>query len=107
MFTLFGFLGQTTYNALDGRHSEQVAADIQEAAEGKQKQAKRFWDRVADMKWSPLTALSDEDYGSMLKEKLVRVDAEIALLDEEVERLKGEEWRMKERQSNESPEPVK
>ena len=106
MFTLFGFLGQTTYNTLDGRHSEQVAADIQAVAEGKQKDTKRFWDRVADMKWSPLTALSDEDYGSMLKDKLLRVDAEIALLDEEVERLKGEERRLKEKRGNEDPEPV-
>ena len=104
MFTLFGHLGQKTYNILDARHSEQVAADIHAAVEGKQKTAKRFWERVADMKWSPMTAVSDEDYGDLLKEKLVRVEAEIALLDEEVERLKGEEQRMKERQDKESPE---
>ena len=96
MFTLFGYLGQTAYDALDARHSKKVASDIQAAAEGKKKDAKRFWERIAEMKWSPLTAVSDEDYGNLLKEKLLRVEAEIALVDEEVERLKGEERRTKE-----------
>lgn len=103
MFTLFGYLGQTIYTALDARHSEQAASDAQALAEGKEKDGKRFWERVAEMKWSPLKVLSDEDYGNMLKEKLLRVDAEIALVDEQVERLKGEERRMKERQDPEPP----
>ena len=98
MFTLFGYLGQTAYNTLDERHSKQVATEIEAAAEDKQKVAKNWLERVADMKWSPLTRLSEEDYGNILKEKLLRVEAEIALLDEEVERLKGEERRMKESQ---------
>lgn len=106
MFTLFGYLGQTTYNALDARHSDQVAADVQAAAEGKEKVRKRFWERIAEMKWIPLTALSDEDYGNMLKEKLLRIDAEIASVDEEMERLRGEERRMKERQGKEPAEPT-
>ena len=106
MFTLFGSLGQTVFNALDARHSKQVAIDIQAAAEGKTQGPKRFWERVAEMKWSPLTVVSDEDYGNLLKEKLLRVDAEIALVDEEMERLRGEERRMKERQDKESPKPT-
>lgn len=105
MFTLFGYVGQTAYNALDARHSEQVASEAQAAAEGQEKPVKRFWERVAEMKWSPLTVLSDEDYGNILKEKLLRVEAEIALVDEEVERLKGEERRMNERQRKEAPRP--
>lgn len=106
MFTLFGYLGQTIYDTLDARNSKQVASDAQAVAEGKEKDGKRFWERVAEMKWSPLKVLSDEDYGNMLKEKLLRVEAEIALLDEEVERLKGEERRMRERQGPESPKPT-
>ena len=106
MFTLFGSLGQTVFNALDARHSKQVASDIQAAAEGKTLGKKRFWERVAEMKWSPLTAVSDEDYGNLLKEKLLRVEAEIALVDEEMERLRGEERRMKERQDKASPKPT-
>ena len=106
MFTLFGSLGQTVFNVLDARHTKQVAIDIQAAAEGKTRGRKRFWERVAEMKWSPLTVVSDEDYGNMLKEKLLRVEAEIALVDEEMERLRGEERRMKERQDKESPKPT-
>ena len=106
MFTLFGYIGQTVYNTLDARHSEKVASDAQAMAEGTGKDGKRFWDRLMEMKWSPLTVLSDEDYGNILKEKLLRVEAEIALLDEEVERLRGEERRIKERQRNEPPKPT-
>lgn len=101
MFTLFGYVGQTAYNALDARHSEQVASEAQAAADGQGKKVKRFWERVAEMRWSPLTVLSDEDYRNILKEKLLRVEAEIALVDEEVERLRGEERRMNERQRKE------
>ena len=106
MFTLFGCLGQTAFDALDARHSKQVAYDAQVAAEGGGKAGKRFWERVVEMKWSPVTALSDEDYGNMLKEKLLRVEAEIALVDEEVERLRGEERRMEERQGKERSKPT-
>ncbi len=106
MFTLFGYLGQTAYDTLDARHSEQVASDIQAAAEGKKTDAKRFWERIAEMKWSPLMAVSDEDYSNLLKEKLLRVEAEIALVDEEVERLRGEERRTKEKQGKEPLKPT-
>ena len=103
MFTLFGYLGQTAYDALDTRHSEQVALDIQAAAEGKKRGRKHFWEWIAEMKWSPLTAVSDEDYRNMLEERLLRIEAEIAVVDEGVERVRGEERRMKERQDKEAP----
>lgn len=106
MFTLFGYLGQTVYEALDTRHSEQVVLDIQAAAEGKKRDRKHFWERIAEMKWSPLTAVSDEDYRNMLEEKLLSIEAEITVVDEEVERVKGEERRMKERQSKKPPKPT-
>lgn len=49
--------------------------------------------------------LSHQDYADILKEKLLRVDAEIALLDEEVERLQGEERSIREKQGKEAPRP--
>ena len=42
------------------------------------------------MKWSPMKVLSDEEYERMLQEKLLRVEAEIAVLDEKIERAKLE-----------------
>lgn len=91
MFTLFGFLGQTLYHRLDTRHSEQIAMEVETAKEGQLIKRRRFWDRVAEMKWSPMKTLTDEEYGNILREKLLRIDAEIALVDEQVEKLKAEE----------------
>ena len=48
-------------------------------------------ERLIAMKWSPVTKLSDEQYENMLKEKLVRIEAEIALIDDDVARLKGQD----------------
>ena len=36
----------------------------------------------------PIRALPDEEYKEMLSEKLLSVDAEIALLDEKIEKLR-------------------
>lgn len=87
MFTLFGYVGQTVYNKLDARYSEQATVEMQKEKEEK----KGLWNKVADMKWSPMKKLSDEEYGNMLKERLLRVEADIALVDEELEKVKIEE----------------
>jgi hypothetical protein len=42
-----------------------------------------------DSKWSPLTPLTDQQYEAMLREKILRLDAEIALLDDDIAQLKG------------------
>ena len=105
MFTIFGYVGQTVYSVLDARHSEQVASDARAEVEGKKNNGKSFWAKLLGMKWSPVTVLSNEEYANILKEKLLRVDAEIALLDEEVERLQREERSIKERQGQEPPRP--
>ena len=89
-------MGQTIYNKLDAEYSEQVAAEMQ-----KEKEAKNgLWNKVAEMKWSPMKKLSDEEYGNMLKERLLRVEADIALVDEELEKVKIEEKVTKARNEN-------
>lgn len=97
MFAIFGYVGQRIYGGLDARHSAKVAVAVEEEVrrKGEAKKEVGFWTRVAEMKWSPMTVLSDEDYANMLKVKLLGVEAQIALVDEEVERLRGEEERMK------------
>ncbi|KAG6364955.1 hypothetical protein INS49_006560 [Diaporthe citri] len=42
-------------------------------------------------KWSPMTKLSDEDYKTMLEEKILRVEADLAILDENRAALVAEE----------------
>ncbi|KAL2049512.1 hypothetical protein ABVK25_010199 [Lepraria finkii] len=91
MFALFGFVGQTVYNKLDARHIEHVAVEMEST---KKEETTVFWKKVAEMKWMPMKALSDEEYGDLLRERLLKIEADIALVDEEVERLRGEERRM-------------
>jgi len=78
MFSLFGLLGQTIYNRVDA----------QESAPIDQERASSLWHRLVHSRFNPMKVLSDEDYEHMLSEKLLRVEAEIALLDEEMSKLK-------------------
>lgn len=77
MFSLFGATGQYLYNTADARKSA-----VAEKPEG----AKNSW---LDSKWSPMKVLTNEEYEDMLREKLLRVNAEIALVDENIEALRA------------------
>ena len=46
--------------------------------------------RIARSKWSPMKILSDEEYLAMLEQKLSRVDAEVAVMDEKIRALRQE-----------------
>ncbi|TVY42424.1 hypothetical protein LSUB1_G001636 [Lachnellula subtilissima] len=67
MFALFGAAGQAT------------ATD---------KSEKFSW---MNSKWSPMSVLSDAEYEKLLQERLLRVNAEIALVDENIEALRAQE----------------
>lgn len=49
--------------------------------------SKPFLQRLADSKWVPLRSLSDDDYRGMLNEKVLSIEAEVALLDEKIQEL--------------------
>lgn len=53
-------------------------------------------------KWSPMTKLSDEEYKTMLEEKILRVEADLAILDENKAALIAEESRAKAAQDSSS-----
>ncbi|KAK3692191.1 hypothetical protein B0T22DRAFT_446651 [Podospora appendiculata] len=72
MFSLFGAGGQVVANAL--RPGENDATP---------------WGRILDHKFSPMTRLSDREYENMLEEKLLRVEAEIALVDDHINELRA------------------
>ena len=82
--TLFGYAGQKGYNYLDARHTHQSRI-----AAGEIPPEKSFWRRVADSKYSPMKVLSDAEYEQVLREKLVRIEAEIALIDEDIDRIQS------------------
>lgn len=83
MFSLFGYGGQTLYNHLDAQHSVQVATPEADQS--------NWLKRVAGSKWSPMTVLTDEDYENMLKEKILKLDVEIAMVDDRIADLRVKE----------------
>lgn len=50
-----------------------------------------FWTRLARQRWSPVRALSDEEYIEMLREKMLKVDVEIAILDDKIAELRRQQ----------------
>jgi hypothetical protein len=42
-----------------------------------------FWTR-----WTPLKKLTDQEYRDMMSEKMLRIDADIALIDDRIAELK-------------------
>ena len=86
MFALFGFGGQTIYNILDTQHTSSLAPDAPRKP--------NFAQRFAAMRWSPVSLLSDADYENMLREKALKFDVEIALLDDRIADLKVKAARM-------------
>jgi hypothetical protein len=77
-FALVGGLGQLAYNLLDQRHTNAL----------EQPTRPPMLQRVAAAKWSPIRSLSNEQYTEMLREKVTAIEAEIALVDEDIEQLK-------------------
>ncbi|KAI4723775.1 hypothetical protein E4T49_08496 [Aureobasidium sp. EXF-10728] len=79
MFSLFGFLGQTVSNRYD--KTDVPASDEPQL---------NFWQRFASLKWMPVTVLKDGEYEDMLRERQLKLEAEIALVDERIEALKAQ-----------------
>lgn len=78
--SLSGYLGQSAFNILDDQHT----AAIVSTAEPKEP----LWRKAVRSRFSPVTLLSDEEYRKILEGKLLRVDAEIAVLDDDIASLK-------------------
>lgn len=76
IFSLLGYCGQSAFNRLDAWQMEKALNPSKPLAH-----------RLAESKWIPFQHLSDEDYRGILSEKLLSIEAEIALLDEKIEEL--------------------
>jgi hypothetical protein len=94
MFAIFGATGQAVYNWADARNSEQ--------AEKGGSDKKNF---ILNSKWSPMKVLSDNEYENMLREKLLRVNAQIALVDENIEALRAQERQLAAENDKRLPDP--
>lgn len=93
MFALFGATGQYIYNRADASQSQTSHAPSEA------KDLKGSW---LNSKWSPMKVLTDKEYEHMLQEKLLKVNAEIALVEESIEALRAQE---KEYKSSKDLEP--
>lgn len=47
--------------------------------------------KIFSSKWSPVTSISDQEYEKFLEKKLLKVEAELALLDDNVRALRASE----------------
>ncbi|GAB7339118.1 hypothetical protein MBLNU457_5792t1 [Dothideomycetes sp. NU457] len=74
MFALFGAGGQYVLNALEERPTDATGDNV----------LKKF----ARSKWTPVAVLSDGEYAEMLREKLLKVDVEVALIDDRIGELR-------------------
>ena len=73
---LMGFAGQYGYDTFSTR----AASDPEKGS---------LLQRFAAMKWVPLKSLSNEEYEKMLSERLLSTEAEIALIDERIAKLRA------------------
>ncbi|CAN9257153.1 unnamed protein product [Alternaria alternata] len=88
MFTLFGWGGQHGYNYLDARNSSELLEQAELRARGEDKPRENFMQKIAKSKWSPMQVLTDDDYENMMQEKLLRVEAQIAVIDDKIDAFK-------------------
>lgn len=74
VFGIFGMLGQGLYNSVQ--------------TDGAKYQSKvPYTQRLLDSRWVPLKRLSDEDYVGILHGRAIKIEAEIAIIDEKIAAL--------------------
>ena len=77
MFSLFGAGGQAVVNWWEAKAANPPPKPANEVG---------FW-----AKWSPITQLSHKDYEKILEERLLRVEADIAVVDDHIRELREAE----------------
>lgn len=68
MWSLLGAGGQAVGGALSGRN---------------------FGSKYLASNWSPVTPLTDRQYEKMLEEKLLKIDAEIAIINDNIQEVRS------------------
>lgn len=81
MFTIFGAGGQFVYNKWTAPKDPNAAPK------------KNFWKRMSERSWTPFRVLSNDEYAEMLREKVLKLDVEIAVLDDKIVGLREQQVR--------------
>lgn len=96
VFGVVGWVGQAIISSRDSSQQAETHLGAQgrlqaseQAAGETRKESAGMIERMAKSKWNPMRKLTDEEYEDMLREKLIRVEAEIAVVDEEIVALEG------------------
>ncbi|TID19002.1 hypothetical protein E2P81_ATG05978 [Venturia nashicola] len=80
--TLVGYVGQKGYNTLDRQNTQAMTTPVTPK--------EPLWRRVVNSKYSPMSVLTNKQYEEILQEKLLRVDTEIAIIDDDIAKLRKE-----------------
>lgn len=92
--TLIGAAGQYAYNRSEEQNMNRPPPD--------ENAGKHPW---LNSKYSPMKVLTDQEYNGMLQEKLLNVNAQIALIDESIEALRKQEKEEASKPTAESEKP--
>ena len=79
MWCVFGATGQFLYNKWS------IAPHRVEA------KGPGFWQRMSEKSWTPFKVLTNEEYADMLKEKMLKVEVEISIIDDKIAALKEQQ----------------
>jgi len=98
MGSLTGYLGQKAYHFLDARQSSSLPQSYRPSSRSQHSsstmstsetpQPLPMWQRALQSKYSPVKHLTHQEYKKVLQDKLLRVEAEIAVLDDDIAALK-------------------
>ena len=105
VYALMGFVGQRAIIWADERHARSVEREKDEETAGREEVERGWIDRVASMKWTGLTKLTNDEYAGILGEKMLKIEAQIAIIDEQIEELRLE--KEKQQVAGRQPEPTR
>jgi hypothetical protein len=77
MIGLLGFAGQGGYNMVSAAQKSNSIP------------RRSIMQQLTESKWVPLKTLSDQQYEEILQQKLLKIDVEISLIDENIATLKA------------------
>jgi uncharacterized small protein (DUF1192 family) len=84
---LLGLGGQHAYNTADKKHTQEVVENMTNPQVHDNQPS--FVDRVFRSKWNPVKKLNEDEYLEILTNKSLALEAQIALTQDEIDRLKA------------------
>ena len=114
MFTLYGWLGQHAYNYLDQWNSDEIDREAENRRKQKEREGQNQGQEKEEdgwfRKWLTETRLlkkiTPEEYQNMMTEKLIAVEADIAIIEEKIEELRQKQKELDEKAQTEKAQTM-